>query len=87
MIDQGHEGSQWLGWKLSSGHWSKVDKQKGKGKGGGTQEVVAFNGEKALGLLGPSSNSMGACLLPKIPVENTDILISLQRDLWTRLGL
>lgn len=35
MIDQGHKGSQWLGWKLSFGHWSKVDKQKGKGKGGG----------------------------------------------------
>ena len=49
MIEQGHKGSPWLGWKLNSGHWSKVDKKKGKGKGRETQEAVAFIGGKALG--------------------------------------
>jgi len=84
VTDQGHEGSPWLGWKLNSGHQSKVEKERGKGKGTETQEAVAFNRGKALGPLGPSSNSMGVCVLPKIPVENTGILISLQRDFVDR---
>lgn len=65
VTDQGHEGSLWLGWELNSGHWSKVDKEKGRGKGRESQEAVVFNGGKALGPLGPSSNSMRVCLLPK----------------------
>lgn len=68
-------------------HQSKVDKEKGKGKGKETQEALAFSGGKALGPLGPFSNKMGFCLLPKITVENAGICFSLQRDLQTGLDL
>lgn len=64
MTDKGHKGSPWLGWKLNSGHWSKVDKEKGRGKGRATQEAMAFNG-KSTGTLGTFFKQHGNLPLAK----------------------